>query len=171
MNLVERCAAIELLLTDVDGVLTDGGVVLDDRGVETKRFSIRDGLAVRLWQNAGGNLGIVTGRSSRIVARRADELDIRFVRQGVDEKLPVVREISQSLRLSPEQVAFIGDDLPDLPPIRWAGLGVAVGDAVVEVRDAAEYVTSAVGGQGALREVVELLLKSSDRWQAAVERF
>jgi len=171
MKLAERCAAIELLLTDVDGVLTDGGVILDNQGVESKCFNIRDGLGVRLWQNSGGLAGIVTGRSSQIVKLRAAELDMEIVRQGVKEKLPVVEEILATLKLRPEQLAYIGDDLPDVPVIRCAGLGIAVADAPEEVRGAADYVTSVPGGAGAVREVVELLLKNTDRWDEVIAKF
>jgi 3-deoxy-D-manno-octulosonate 8-phosphate phosphatase (KDO 8-P phosphatase) len=171
MKLAERCAAIELLLTDVDGVLTDGGVFLDNQGVESKCFNIRDGLGVRLWQNSGGLAGIVTGRSSQIVKLRAAELDMEIVRQGVKEKLPVVEEILATLKLQPEQLAYIGDDLPDVPAIRYAGLGIAVADAPEEVRGAADYVTSVPGGGGAVREVVELLLKNTGKWESVIEKF
>jgi 3-deoxy-D-manno-octulosonate 8-phosphate phosphatase (KDO 8-P phosphatase) len=171
MKLAERCAAIELLLTDVDGVLTDGGVIIDNQGVESKCFNIRDGLGIRLWQNSGGLAGIVTGRSSQIVKLRAAELDMEIVRQGVKEKLPVVEEILASLKLRPEQLAYIGDDLPDVPAIRYAGLGIAVADAPEEVRGAADYVTSVPGGGGAVREVVELLLKNTGRWDEVIEKF
>jgi 3-deoxy-D-manno-octulosonate 8-phosphate phosphatase (KDO 8-P phosphatase) len=171
MKLAERCAAIELLLTDVDGVLTDGGVIIDNQGVESKCFNIRDGLGVRLWQNSGGLAGIVTGRSSQIVKLRAAELDMEIVRQGVKEKLPVVEEILASLKLRPEQLAYIGDDLPDVPAIRYAGLGIAVADAPEEVRGAADYVTSVPGGGGAVREVVELLLKNTGKWETVIEKF
>jgi 3-deoxy-D-manno-octulosonate 8-phosphate phosphatase (KDO 8-P phosphatase) len=171
MKLAERCAAIELLLTDVDGVLTDGGIILDNQGVESKCFNIRDGLGVRLWQNSGGLAGIVTGRSSQIVKLRAAELDMEIVRQGVKEKLPVVEEILATLKLQPEQLAYIGDDLPDVPAIRYAGLGIAVADAPEEVRGAADYVTSVPGGGGAVREVVELLLKNTGKWESVIEKF
>jgi 3-deoxy-D-manno-octulosonate 8-phosphate phosphatase (KDO 8-P phosphatase) len=171
MKLAERCAAIELLLTDVDGVLTDGGVIIDNQGVESKCFNIRDGLGIRLWQNSGGLAGIVTGRSSQIVKLRAAELDMEIVRQGVKEKLPVVEEILASLKLRPEQLAYIGDDLPDVPAIRFAGLGIAVADAPEEVRGAGDYVTSVPGGGGAVREVVELLLKNTGKWETVIEKF
>jgi 3-deoxy-D-manno-octulosonate 8-phosphate phosphatase (KDO 8-P phosphatase) len=171
MKLAERCAAIELLLTDVDGVLTDGGVFIDNQGVESKCFNIRDGLGIRLWQNSGGLAGIVTGRSSQIVKLRAAELDMEIVRQGVKEKLPVVEEILATLKLQPDQLAYIGDDLPDVPVIRYAGLGIAVADAPEEVRAAADYVTSVPGGGGAVREVVELLLKNTGKWESVIEKF
>ncbi|MCC6492650.1 MAG: HAD hydrolase family protein [Pirellulales bacterium] len=171
MKLSERCAAIRLLLTDVDGVLTDGGVILDNQGIESKCFSIRDGLGIRLWQHAGGQAGIITSRSSQVVKLRAAELDLEIVRQGVKEKLPEVQAIAASLRLRPEQIAYVGDDLPDLPSIRYAGLGVAVADAPEELRAAAHYVTSVPGGRGAVREVVELLLKNTGRWESVIRRY
>jgi 3-deoxy-D-manno-octulosonate 8-phosphate phosphatase (KDO 8-P phosphatase) len=171
MKLAERCAAIRLLLTDVDGVLTDGGVVLDDQGNESKCFNIRDGLAVRLWQQAGGQAGIITGRRSRVVELRAAELDIPIVRQGVDEKLRHVQEVAASLQLQPHEIAYIGDDLPDVPPMHYVGLGVAVADAPEEVRNAAAYVTSVSGGRGAVREVVELVLKNTGKWESTIRRY
>lgn len=164
MNLEERCQPIRLLLSDVDGVMTDGGVVFDNQGIETKVFNIRDGLGIRLWQRAGHRFGIVTGRSSGIVQRRAAELDIELVRQGVADKLPVVREISELFSLSPEQVAYIGDDLPDLPAINNAGLGIAVADACEELREAADLVTTIPGGRGAVREAIETILKHQGHW-------
>lgn len=170
-KLAELCAPIQLLLTDVDGVLTDGGVILDNQGVESKRFSIRDGQAIRFWQQAGGQTGIVTGRSSQIVKLRASELDIDTLRQGVKDKLPVVETICSDLSLDMSQVAYLGDDLPDLPVIRNVGLGVAVANAAEEVRAGADYVTSVSGGHGAVREVVELLLKNTGRWDALIRKF
>jgi YrbI family 3-deoxy-D-manno-octulosonate 8-phosphate phosphatase len=171
MKLAQRCSQIRLLLTDVDGVLTDGGVILVNQGIESKCFNIRDGLAVRLWQQAGGMAGIVTGRSSQVVKLRAAELDMQVVRQGVKDKLPEVQAIAASLGLKAEEIAYLGDDLPDLPTIRYAGLGIAVADAPEEVRDAADYVTSVAGGRGAVREVVELVLKNTGRWDNAIRKY
>ena len=171
MKLAQRCAAIRLLLTDVDGVLTDGGVILDNQGIESKCFNIRDGLAVRLWQQAGGLTGIVTGRSSQVVKLRAAELDMDVVRQGVKDKLPEVQAIAAALGLAAEQIAYLGDDLPDLPTIRYAGLGIAVADAPEDVREAADYVTSVPGGGGAVREVVELVLKNTGRWDNVIRKY
>jgi YrbI family 3-deoxy-D-manno-octulosonate 8-phosphate phosphatase len=171
MKLSERCAAIRLLLTDVDGVLTDGSVILDNHGVESKAFNIRDGLAIRLWQQAGGQAGIVTGRSSQVVKLRASELDLDVVRQGVKDKLPEVQAIAASMKLRPEEIAYVGDDLPDLPTIRFAGLGIAVADAPEEVREGSDYVTSVPGGKGAVREVVELMLKNTGRWENAIRKY
>jgi 3-deoxy-D-manno-octulosonate 8-phosphate phosphatase (KDO 8-P phosphatase) len=171
MKLAQRCAAIRLLLTDVDGVLTDGSVILDNHGVESKSFNIRDGLAIRLWQHAGGRAGIVTGRSSQVVKLRASELDLDVVRQGVKDKLPEVQAIAAAMKLRPDEIAYVGDDLPDLPTIRYAGLGIAVADAPEEVREGADYVTSVPGGKGAVREVVELMLKNTGRWENAIRKY
>ncbi|MEQ8208782.1 MAG: HAD-IIIA family hydrolase [Lacipirellulaceae bacterium] len=171
MSLKDRCQQIKLILTDVDGVLTDGGVILDNQGVESKRFSIRDGQGIRLWQQAGGQVGIVTGRSSQIVKLRAAELDIDILRQGVKDKLPMVEGIVAEQELTLEQVAYVGDDLPDLPVIKRVGLGVAVADAAEECRKGAAYVTSVGGGRGALRELIEVILKNTDRWEGAIKQF
>ena len=171
MNLTEKCAAIRLVLTDVDGVLTDGRVIFDNHGIESKQFHIRDGLGIRLWQQSGGQLGIVTGRSSQVVKLRAAELDIDIVRQGVKDKLQVVRSICEELELQLTQVCYLGDDLPDWPVIKQVGLGVAVADAAEELKHDADYVTSVPGGHGAMREVVELLLKNTNRWETVLRKY
>jgi len=176
MNLTEKCASVKLILTDVDGVLTDGGVIFDNQGVESKQFNIRDGQGIRLWQQfggqpSGGQLGIVTGRSSQVVKLRAAELDIDIVRQGVKDKLQVVRAICEELDLKLEQVAYLGDDLPDWSVIKHVGLGVAVGDAAEELKQDADYITSVAGGHGAMREVVELLLKNTNRWESVLRKY
>jgi YrbI family 3-deoxy-D-manno-octulosonate 8-phosphate phosphatase len=171
MTLAERCQPIELILSDVDGVLTDGTLIFDNQGIETKRFYVRDGLGVRLWQRAGGKFGLVTARSSHIVKLRAAEMGVEIVRQGSEEKQQISQQITSELGLAPRQLCYIGDDLPDLAAIQFAGLGVAVGDSCAEVRGAAHYVTTARGGFGAVREVVELILKAQQRWDDLVQRF
>src|SRR5436853_6708973 len=113
MKDTDRCRRIQLILSDVDGVLTNGGIVFDNQRVELKQFHIRDGLGIRLWQRAGFKFGLITGRSSQIVKLRAAELGIEIVRQGFEQKWPAAEEVIQSLGLLPEQVCFIGDDLPD----------------------------------------------------------
>ena len=168
MTLDERCEPIELILSDVDGVLTDGTIELDNRGVETKRFSTRDGMGVRLWQKAGYRFGLITLRSSQIVQSRAGELGIEIVRQGAGDKLVALQEILKELDLSPQKTCYLGDDLPDLPVVRAVGLGVAVADACDELRDAADYVTTAGGGSGAVRETIELILKAQHRWDDVI---
>jgi YrbI family 3-deoxy-D-manno-octulosonate 8-phosphate phosphatase len=171
MNLPALCRPIELILSDVDGVLTDGGVVYDNQGIEIKKFHIRDGLGIKLWQRAGYKFGVLTARSSHIVKVRTSELGIDIVRQGFEKKLPVAEEILRQLGLAPEQLCYIGDDLTDLPVVRHAGLGVAVADAAEEVRGAASLVTKLPGGQGAVREVIELILKAKSRWDDVLQDY
>jgi YrbI family 3-deoxy-D-manno-octulosonate 8-phosphate phosphatase len=171
MKLEELCQNVELVLSDVDGVLTDGGVIFDNQGIEIKKFHIRDGLGIKLWQRAGFEFGIVTARSSHIVKVRAAELGIGIIRQGFEEKLPILREIIAQRRISPKQVCFIGDDLTDLAAIQLVGLGVAVADAAPEVCAAADYVTRLGGGQGAVRETIELILKAKNRWVDLIRKY
>jgi len=171
MELSDRCRRIELILSDVDGVLTDGGIWYDNQGVELKGFHIRDGLGIKLWQRAGFRFGVLTARTSHIVKLRTGELGIDIVRQGFEDKLPVAEEIARTCGLTPEQVCYIGDDLTDLPVIRFAGLGAAVADAVSEVRAAAAVVTTLPGGRGAVRELIETILKAKGRWEDAIQRY
>jgi 3-deoxy-D-manno-octulosonate 8-phosphate phosphatase (KDO 8-P phosphatase) len=171
MKLAKKCAQIRLLLSDVDGVMTDGRIGFDNQGVESKQFHIRDGQGIRLWQQNGGQMGIVTGRNSQIVKLRAAELNIEIVRQGAGDKLAVVREICEQLQFKPSEVCYLGDDLPDLAVFGQVGLSVAVADAAEEICQAADYTTSVNGGHGAIREVVELLLKNTNRWEAATRKY
>ncbi len=171
MKLDERARGIELILCDVDGVLTDGGIVFDNQGIEIKKFHVRDGLGIRLWQRAGYKFGILTARTSHIVKMRAGELGVDVVRQGFEDKLPVATEIVNDLGLTNQQVCYIGDDLTDLPVMNHVGLAVAVDDAVEEVRSAAHYVTKVAGGFGAARESIEMLLKAKKRWDELIRRY
>ena len=171
MKLDTHCQHIRLILSDVDGVLTNGGIVFDNQGIETKRFFVRDGLGIALWRRAGYQYGILTGRTSHIVKVRADELGVDVVRQGFEDKLPIAKEIIEQLGLTAEQVCYIGDDLPDLPIIRLVGLGVAVADATADVRQSADYVTKASGGHGAVREIIEIILKAQRRWDSLIQRY
>lgn len=165
-----RCAGIELLVMDVDGVLTDGGIVLDDHGVESKQFHVRDGWAIARWRKLGRRAAILSGRRAAVVERRAAELGISPVVQGAAEKSQPFRSMLQSLGLEPRQVAYIGDDLPDLPLLRVEGLGLAAcpGDAVTEVQAEVHYCCQAPGGRGAVRELIEVLLKAQGLWDATV---
>jgi 3-deoxy-D-manno-octulosonate 8-phosphate phosphatase (KDO 8-P phosphatase) len=169
--LAARAARVELLLLDVDGVLTDGGIVYTDDGVELKRFHVRDGSGLKLWQLAGKRAAIVSGRDSPAVAARAAELGVAPVLQGRADKLPAFEAVLAETGLRPEQVCAVGDDLPDLPVLRRCGLAVAVADACLEVREAADYVTAAPGGRGAVRDVVEWLLRLQGAWGGLVARF
>ncbi|NUQ64796.1 MAG: HAD hydrolase family protein [Pirellulales bacterium] len=171
MTLEERCQPIELVLADVDGVLTDGHLDFDNQGIETKRFHIRDGLGIKLWQKAGYRFGIITTRSSQMVKQRAGELDIEIVRQGAGDKLATAQEILSELKIAPQAACYIGDDLPDMPVARTMGLGVAVADACLELREVAHYVTTAAGGQGAVREVIEMILRAQRRWDDVIQTY
>ncbi len=171
MDIDQRCQPIELILSDVDGVMTDGRIVLDNQGIETKRFHVRDGLGIALWHKAGGHFGLITARSSQVVKMRAVELEIDIVRQGVKKKLAAMRQILDELDLQSEQVCYIGDDLPDLPVIGAVGLGVAPADACAELRRAAHYVTDVVGGAGAVRETIETILKAQHRWDDVIQTY
>jgi 3-deoxy-D-manno-octulosonate 8-phosphate phosphatase (KDO 8-P phosphatase) len=155
---------VALLLLDVDGVLTDGRIIIDDRGVETKQFHVRDGQGIALLLRAGIQVGLITSRSSASVRRRARELGIRLVRQGVSNKLKTYDEIKRRCRLRDEQIAYMGDDVLDLPTLRAAGLAVCVADGWLELRAAVDYVTANGGGRGAVREVAEMILKAQGKW-------
>ena len=167
----QRLAQVKLLLVDVDGVLTEGGVTWTNEGSEQKTFHIRDGLGIRLWQRAGGRTGIVTGRASRVVQLRAEELGIGIVKQGVEDKLETTAAVLAECGVTWEQTAFIGDDLPDLAVIMRCGVGVAVADACPELIAAATIVTRLPGGRGAVREVIERMLKARGSWDAVVARY
>ena len=166
-----RCQPVELLLSDVDGVLTDGRLVFDNQGIETKAFHVRDGLGVKLWRRAGYRFGVITSRTSHIVKTRAAELSFDVLRQGVEEKLAAVQQVLSDLQLAPEQAAYIGDDLPDLPVMKYVGLAVAVADASPEVRAAADLVTKLPGGAGAVREAIENILKAKRRWEDLIQKY
>jgi len=159
---------IQMILSDVDGVLTDGRIIYDNAGVETKAFHVRDGLGIKLWQNLGFHFGILTARSSQVVRLRAAELGVEVVRQGVSEKWPAALEIIEQFGLTPPQVCYIGDDLPDLCVLNKVGLSVTVADASLDVRQSVQWTTRLPGGGGAVRELVERLLRGKDRWEESV---
>ncbi len=160
--------AVRLFVLDVDGVMTDGGIIIDDEGRETKVFHVRDGFGIRLWQRLGGQAAIITGRSSRVVAHRAAELHIEHVLQGVRDKGDALGSLLARTGRSARETAAIGDDLNDLPLLTAVGYPLAVADAVPEVRRAAQFVTSRSGGRGAVREAIEHLLVAQGRWNEAL---
>jgi 3-deoxy-D-manno-octulosonate 8-phosphate phosphatase (KDO 8-P phosphatase) len=170
-TLTDRIARVELLLLDVDGVLTDGAIVYADDGAELKRFHVRDGSGLKLWQSAGKRAAIVSGRNSLAVTRRAAELGVAPVLQGHADKLAAFEALLADTGFRPEQVCAVGDDLPDLPVLRRCGVAVAVADACPEVRAAADYVTAVPGGRGAVRDAIEWLLRSQGRWESVVAKF
>ena len=164
-------AAVELLVLDVDGVLTDGGIMLDADGREIKRFSALDGAGLKYWQRAGRQVAIISGRDSPAVAARAAELGVAAVCQNAKQKLPAYEAVLARLGMTDARTAVMGDDLPDLPLLRRAGFALAPANAVEDVRAAADYVTAARGGEGAVREAVEMLLKQAGRWDDIMARY
>jgi 3-deoxy-D-manno-octulosonate 8-phosphate phosphatase (KDO 8-P phosphatase) len=172
--LKNRAAQIKVLLMDVDGTLTAGGVSLlsmaDGTALEIKTFDAHDGQGLMLARTAGLRTGVITGRESPALRRRARELDIEFVYEKQPHKIAAYEEILKTVGVPESAVAFLGDDLPDLTIMRRVGLAVAVGDAAIEVKDAAHYVTTAIGGKGAARELVELILKSKGIWEQMIDK-
>ena len=169
-TLAERCRGVRLLVLDVDGVLTEGSIVYGSGGLEVKHFHVRDGSGLKLWKLAGRRSALITGRSSPMVDGRAAELGVDFVFQGASDKLPAYQRLLADAALPPSAIGYVGDDLPDLPPMRHCGLAAAVADGCREVRAAAHYVTRAAGGRGAVREVIELILRCQGEWDRLAER-
>ncbi|MDD3586834.1 MAG: HAD hydrolase family protein [Thermoguttaceae bacterium] len=167
----KRLEAIRLVLCSVDGVLTDGRLLVRPDSSEIMCFHSHDLLGIKLWQKAGGQFGVVSSRSSQLIRNLAEEVGVSIVRQGMKDKLAACEKIIASLGLTMEETCFLGDDLPDLRVIQTAGLGVAVASASAEVRDAADMTLSTAGGCGALRELIERLLKSQNLWNIAIQEF
>lgn len=161
----------KLLLLDVDGVLTDGSIILGEPNRELKIFNIKDGLGIKLAQAGGIEIGIITGRTSEAVKKRADELAIKILYQGQQDKLTAYEQIKNNLGLKDEQIAYIGDDLNDLKLLQKVGLSIAVNDACDEIKAEAGYITKTLGGKGAVREVIELILKSQGKWQGLIQKY
>ena len=167
----EKLAKIKLLLLDVDGVMTDGRIIYDNQGNELKAFDVKDGHGLKMLQRAGIKIGIITGRQSEVVAKRAAELGIDILYQKALTKLGPYREILAEQGLSDEQVAYVGDDVVDLPILRRVGFSATVADAVADVLPLVDYVTERTGGRGAVREICDLLLKASGQWERLTERY
>jgi 3-deoxy-D-manno-octulosonate 8-phosphate phosphatase (KDO 8-P phosphatase) len=165
---LQRAGKVRLVLLDVDGVLTDGRIQMSSSGEESRSFYVRDGLGIRLAQRAGLAFGIVSGRKSQLVDQRAAELGITEIHQQVSDKASRFREIVQRLEIPAEAVCFVGDDLIDVPAMRLAGFAAAPVDAAPETLEVAHYVTEREGGRGAVREVVDLVLRASGTWDSAI---
>ena len=166
LKVTSRARQIRLLLLDVDGVLTDGCLYYGNNGEELKSFNIQDGLGIKLLQRNGIKVGIITGRSSALVARRAKELGIDLVVQGREDKLTALEDLLVTHPYQMNEIAFLGDDLPDLAVIRRVGLGVAVANARPIIAEHALWQTTACGGAGAVRELAELLLQAQDKLES-----
>jgi len=162
---------IKLLAMDVDGVLTDGTITVCSDGTESKSFHLLDGHGIRMWQRAGLRTALISGRQSEVTKKRADELNIEFLYQPCQQKLVCFEKLLSDSGLDAKNIAYVGDDLLDLPIVRRAGFGVAVANAVDELKNAAHYVTSRTGGKGAVREVIEYILKNTGQWDALMERY
>jgi len=175
VDITSRAAKIRLLLTDCDGVMTDGGLYYSADGKRvfeaTKVFNIHDGQGFRLAQEAGLKIGIISGRASPALAARARELQIDYLYQGVADKIAVYEQIKSAAGWTDEEIAYLGDDLPDLGPMRRAGLSIAVADAVTEICKCAHFRTSKNGGRGAVREAIELILQAKGVWDELIRRY
>jgi len=162
---------IKMLVLDVDGVLTDGRIIINSDGSEAKFFNVLDGQGIRMWRRAGLKVAFLSGRDSQPTTLRARQLEVDYCLQNCHNKLPVFEELIERASLTPEQVAYVGDDVADLPVIRHAGFGAAVANAVDELKQYADYVTTHRGGKGAVREVIEYILKSTGKWQELMKRY
>jgi len=172
--LKKRAAQINLLLMDVDGTMTDGGVILlsqpDGSALEIKQFDAHDGQGLTLAHTAGIRTGCITGRESPALLRRAHEMKMDYIYMKIALKIPAYEEILAKAGVKDAEVAFIGDDLPDIPLLKRAGLAVAVGDAVADVKKVCHYTTKALAGRGAIREAIELILKSKGLWDELIDK-
>jgi 3-deoxy-D-manno-octulosonate 8-phosphate phosphatase (KDO 8-P phosphatase) len=169
--LLERARKTRLLIMDVDGVLTDGRIIMDNLGHELKEFDVKDGHGIVMAHRANLQTALISGRESETTARRAQELGIDLVFQRIWNKLEVYDRILADTRLTHEEVAYMGDDLVDIPLLRRVGLAVAVADAVDEVKAVAHMITQHAGGQGAVREVIELILRAQGHWDTLIQRY
>lgn len=170
-EVIERAKKIKLLILDCDGVLTDGRILMTPGGDETKAFDVRDGHGIVMLQRAGIKVGIISGRRSSVVQARVKELGIAHLHEMAWTKLEPYAEILAEEGLQDEAVCYVGDDVVDIPLLRRVGLAIAVADAVEEVQDFAHYTTRRDGGRGAVREVVELILKSQGKWDELMKRY
>lgn len=168
VRITEKARAVRLLVLDVDGVLTDGRLYFSEDGQELKTFDTQDGHGIKMLQQAGILCAIITGRNTQLVARRAANLGIKHLLQGREDKGIALSALSQELAIPLDEIAYVGDDWPDLPAIRAAGLGVAVANAHQEVRRHADLVTTARGGRGAVREVCDLILEAQGLYEQAL---
>lgn len=166
-----KAKKIKLVIFDVDGVLTDGGIYIGEQGELFKQFFARDGLGMTLARRAGLKTAIITGRSSKAVLLRAKRLEVNEVYQGNLDKRSAYKELKQKLGLQDDEIAYIGDDLIDLPIMLQVGLPLAVSDAVAEVQEAAEVVSDLPGGHGAVRQLLEFILKAQGKWQDLLQSF
>jgi 3-deoxy-D-manno-octulosonate 8-phosphate phosphatase (KDO 8-P phosphatase) len=170
-DVVGRCGPIELLVLDVDGVLTDGAIIVNDQGIESKHFHVRDGGGIALWRKAGKKVAILSGRTAACVSIRASELGIAPVIQGAADKKGPVLELIHDLGFDPRQACAMGDDIADLRMLGVVGLSACPSDASPEVLESVHYVAEKPGGQGAVREVIELILRHQGLWDGVISGY
>ena len=168
---INKLKRVKVLLIDVDGVLTDGGIIYDNDGVETKVFNVRDGLGIKLLLKAGIVVGIVTGRASNALHHRCKDLGIDLIFDGVSNKGAILEDVLEVTGVRSEQIAFVGDDLPDLSLLKRVGVSIAAGDAEETVVNNVDMVTDSNGGAGVVREVSEAILKAQGLWEGIIEHF
>ena len=171
MDLKERALKVRLLVLDVDGVLTDGRLYYTSRGEEIKVFNVKDGFGIKMAQMAGIRVGVIAGRKSKALGKRLEELGIEEAHLGFNEKLPVLEDMLRRLSLNFEHVAFIGDDYVDLPILKRVGFPMVVCDSPEEIKAHALYTTKAKGGEGAVRESIEFLLKLRGQWEEIINKY
>jgi 3-deoxy-D-manno-octulosonate 8-phosphate phosphatase (KDO 8-P phosphatase) len=167
----KKIQKVRLLMLDVDGVLTDGRIIMNDAGQESKHFDVKDGHGLKLIMRYGIDVLLVTGRSSSVVTHRANDLGIREVFQGILNKKEFFQQFIQERGLNPEEIAYIGDDVVDIPLLKRSGFAVAVKDAVAEVKNIADFITENPGGRGAVREVCDLILRVQGKWGEVALRY
>ena len=170
-KLLEKIKRIKLLILDVDGVLTDGKIIMDDLGNETKNFDVRDGHGLKLLMRYGVDVAILTGRRSKVVENRAKDLGIGEVYQGTKNKVEVLEGILRRRNIGSNNVAYIGDDIVDIPLFKKVGFSVTVADAMVYAKKAADYITDKNGGRGAVREICEIILQTQGKWEEIASRY
>lgn len=170
-NIKEKLKAIKILILDVDGVMTDGRIIMDSKGDEIKNFNVRDGHGIKILQRFGIKVAILTGRQSKVVEHRAKDLEIDDVYQKVFNKKEIFQKILKKHKLSADAAAFMGDDIVDIPVLKSVGFSAAVADAVDVVKKSVDYITNNKGGYGAVREVCELILKAQGKWPEIAAKY
>jgi len=168
--MINKAKKVGMLILDVDGVMTDGGIVYSNKGEEFKKFNVKDGLGIRMLIQGGIKVVIISGRKSGVVDYRAEELGIKDVYQGIRDKLSLFKEIIKKDKITAHEVGFIGDDLIDFPLLLKVGFAVGVSDAVDEIKENVDYVTKHSGGKGAIREVSDLILKAQGKWEQCLSQ-
>lgn len=170
-RLLNKIRKVKLLILDVDGVMTDGRIIIDDAGIESKHFDVKDGHGLKILMRCNIDVVLLTGRKSHVVDHRAADLGITEVHQGIRNKVEAFVGVLERRKLTPEETAYVGDDVVDIPLLKRVGFAVAVADAVPEVRHVADYVTDRPGGRAAVREVCEVILRAQDRWTDVAARY